>query len=149
MSLSTYLCSWGQRVITYLVTRLAWVDHFIWLFKSSQLSSTRLQSTLVWLFKSSQPTQHVFSQHWFDCSGQASSAQHIFSQASSARLQSTLVWLFKSSQINSARLHLIPCVLYGRSMRLDSTRLVRMSCSLVYTRPYRKQATNERLWITI
>jgi len=50
---------------------------------------------------------------------------------------------------SSACLHLIPCVLYGRSMRHDSTRLVRMSCTLVHARPYRKQATNGRLWITI
>jgi len=39
---------------------------------------------------------------------------------------------------SSTRLRLIPRVLYGRSMRHDSTRLMRMSCTLVHVRPYRK-----------
>jgi len=83
-------------------------------------SSARLQSTLVWLFKSSQPARHIFSQHWFDCSSQAS-------QLSTSSVNTGLIVQVKS--VSSARLHLIPCVLYGRSARLDSTRLVRMSCT--------------------
>ena len=99
-------------------------------------SSARLQSTLVWLFKSSQPPQHVFSQHWFDCSSHTS-------QLGTSSINTSLIVQVKSA--SSARLHLIPCVLYGRSMCLDSTRLVRMSCTLVHARPYRKQTINETL----
>ena len=74
------------------------------------------------------------------------------------------LWLFKSSQdgqlstvsvndglivqvktASSARLH--PAQ-YGWSTHLGYTRLVRMSCTLVHARLYRKQTTNRKLWIT-
>jgi len=99
-----------------------------------------LQSTLVWLFKSSQLARHVFSQHLFNCSSQGN-------QLGTSSVNTGLTVQIKLA--SSARLHLIPCVLYGRSARLDSTLLVRMSYTLVHARPYRKQATNGRLWITI
>ena len=79
---------------------LAWIDHSIWLFKSSQ------------------PARHVFSQHWGDCSSQAS-------QLGTSSVNTGLIVQVKPAR--SARLHLRPCVQYGRSVRLDSTRLVRMS----------------------
>jgi len=68
--------------------------------------------------------------------------------ASSAQLNTSSVntgLVVQVKPASSTRLHLIPRVLYGRSICLDSTRLVRMSCTLVHARPYRKHATHGRL----
>ncbi|RHN45193.1 hypothetical protein MtrunA17_Chr7g0227721 [Medicago truncatula] len=49
---------------------------------------------------------------------------------------------------SSSHLNFIPRVQYGRSSRFNLTRPVRRSCFLVHARPYSKQTTNRRLWIT-
>jgi len=120
--------------------------------------------------KTASSAQHVFSQHWIDCSSQAnqlstssvntglivqvkpaSSAQHVDCSSQDSQLSTSSVntgLIVQVKPASSSHLHLIPCVLYRRSTRLNSTRPVRMSCILVHARPYSKQTTNKRLWIT-
>jgi len=83
--------------------------------------------------------QHVFSQHWFDCSSQVS-------KLNSSSVNTGLIVQVKSAC--SSHHHLISRVQYRRSTRLNSTRPVQMSCTLVHARPYSKQTSNRRLWIT-